>query len=411
MRSDIPKALTPLCGWPLIYYPLKELLALKKCLKEIIVVLGYKNKLVKTEIKSLFFSKFRKSQIPLHFVDQEKLLGTADAVKIALPKTHSEDILITCADTPLIKRETFHALIHTYFKNKSTCTVLTAYLDTPNNLGKIIRDENNQIMAIKESIDIKEPSPNTKEELNSGTYVFSREVLYHYLEKIPLHPQKKEYFLTEIIFLLYNDGFKIHALLSHQEEALGINTQEDLLQAQRIMQKRINSEFIKQGISIVEPQTTFIDDGVRIGKQTKIYPFTFIEKNVIIGSSCSIGPFIHLREGTRIANSTQLGNFVEVVRSQIGSNVKVKHFSYIGDTIIKDKVNIGAGTVVANFDGKNKHKTIIEKNAFIGSDTVLVAPLKIGKNALTGAGAIVTKDVAPNIVVVGVPAKVLKKRK
>ncbi|MCK5287860.1 MAG: bifunctional UDP-N-acetylglucosamine diphosphorylase/glucosamine-1-phosphate N-acetyltransferase GlmU, partial [Candidatus Omnitrophica bacterium] len=161
---------------------------------------------------------------------------------------------------------------------------------------------------------------------------------------------------------------------------------------------------------VVDPENTYIQEDVVIGKNTTIYPFTFIEKGVIIGKNCSLGPFIRLRKGTEIGDNSQTGNFLEINRSKIGNNVRIKHFGYLGDAFVEEGVNIGAGTVIANYDGKQKNKTYIEKKAFIGSDTIIVAPVKIGANAITGAGSVVTKDVEPKTVVVGVPAKIFKKK-
>lgn len=168
---------------------------------------------------------------------------------------------------------------------------------------------------------------------------------------------------------------------------------------------------MSSGVRIMDPQSTFIGENVKIGKNTLIYPFTFIERNVIIGVRCQVGPFAHLREGACISDDTAVGNFTEISRSKVGKNSRIKHFSYIGDAIIGDNVNIGAGTVVANYDGKNKNKTVIEKGASIGSDTVLVAPVRIGKSARTGAGSVVLKNVKAKETVVGVPAKALKNKK
>ncbi|MCM8831140.1 MAG: sugar phosphate nucleotidyltransferase [Candidatus Omnitrophica bacterium] len=412
LNSPLPKALVHLGGKPLIYYILKQLSYLQRYIKQIVIVVGYKGELVKEEIEKIIKNKevsFDKNS--LDFVYQEKLLGTADAVKCAKQKIKYENVFISCTDTPFISKTTILNFFSYYIKNNAVCCLLTTKTKKLNDLGQIIRDDSNSVMAIKEKIDrsildIEEKSI----EVNSGFYLFNKEVLFSNIDKILLHPQKKEYFLTDIVEILYKEGYKIFSYLTDDyNEIFGINTQFDLLYAEKLLRDKILNNLILKGVKILDPQTTFIDSTVKIGRDTIIYPFTFIEKNVIIGNSCVIGPFTHLRQNTRIANSTYLGNFVEIVRSKIGKNVKCKHFSYLGDTTVKDNVNIGAGTVVANFDGKNKNKTLIEKNAFIGSDTVLIAPVVVGKNSMTGAGSVVTKNVKARTVVVGVPAKTLKK--
>ncbi|MCX5701486.1 MAG: DapH/DapD/GlmU-related protein [Candidatus Omnitrophica bacterium] len=184
----------------------------------------------------------------------------------------------------------------------------------------------------------------------------------------------------------------------------------DMIQRDAERLKRIYN-FIKSGVKVIDPLTTYIAENVKIGKGTVIYPLTVIESNVTIGKNCSIGPFARIRKGTRIKDSASIGNFVEVVRSTISKGSKVKHLTYLGDTFLEENVNIGAGTIVANYDGNKKHKTYIKKGAFIGSGSILIAPLRVGKNAITGAGAVVTKrnHVPNNAVVVGIPARILKK--
>ena len=232
------------------------------------------------------------------------------------------------------------------------------------------------------------------------------------MPRIKKQHKKKEYFLTDIVEILYQQGRLVDThTLNTVEEVSGINTQFDLSEARKVMQKRILHRLAGEGVKIIDFQTTLIEEGVKIGQNSIIYPFTFIEKGAIIGHHCSLGPFTHIRGKTSIGNYTQIGNFVEVNRSIIGRNVKIKHFGYLGDAVIEDNVNIGAGTVTANFDGKTKHKTCIKKGAFIGSDTVLVAPVKVDEDGVTGAGSVVTRDVKAKTVVVGIPARVLRKKK
>jgi len=201
------------------------------------------------------------------------------------------------------------------------------------------------------------------------------------------------------------DGVK----LTDAQEGLGINTGAELARANALMQKIINDKFMLNGVTIVDPASTFINFGTKIGQDTVIYPFTVIERDVKIGKRCFLGPFAHLRDGVTLGDDVTAGNFIEMVRSSVGNKTFVKHFSYLGDSTVGANVNIGAGTVTANFDGKHKNYTVIKDNVNIGSDTIIVAPVEIGKFAATGAGAVVTKNIPDKSVVVGVPAKILRK--
>lgn len=421
MKSDLPKVLYPLKGQPLIYYSLKELLSLKEYVKQLIIVVGYKEDLVKREIINILNSLLETQgngylkHIKVDFVKQTKLLGTADAVKCAQDKIIHNNVLVMCADTPLIKAKTLENFIQTFLIKPIACAVITAYFEPDTDLGRIIRDKHENIKEIREKIDLLPSEILLQEnavEINSGIYCFNKTDLKFYINRIEKNSKKKEYFLTDIIDLLYNEEKEIiPVLLKDKNQILGINNHIDLALAGKIIQKEILHQFMLEGVNIIDPDSTFIDEGVKIGLNTTIFPFTFIEKNVIIGANCFLGPFVHVRKDVVIKDNSQLGNFLEICRSRIGKNVKIKHFAYLGDAQIEDDVNIGAGAVIANFDGKAKHTTIIKKGAFIGSDTVLVAPVKIGEKSVTGAGSIVTKEVKPNSLVVGVPARFVKNLK
>ena len=407
MKSTSPKALCDLLGQTLIYYPLKEVLKLKRCLKEIIVVVGYKAKEVVQEVKKSFSKKQK-----IKFVYQSKMLGTANALALAYKKIKHNNILVLCTDTPLISAETLKAFISSFLKKKLSCSMLTADVSDKNSLGVILRDKEGKVKGIREKITsgsnrIRE---SLSEEVNSGVYCFKKKTLGENLPRIKKNKRKKEYFLTDIVEILYSRGERLDAyFLDRAEEILGINNQKDLWKVNKLMRQKVLEELVAKGVKVIDPEATFVEAGVRIGKNTIIYPFTFIEKGAIIGNNCSLGPFVRIRGNSSIDDGTQVGNFLEINRTQVGKKVRIKHFGYLGDTRIADRVNIGAGTVVANYDGKSKQKTDIKEGAFIGSDTVLVAPIKVGKGAVTGAGSVVTKDVKPNTVVVGVPARKLKK--
>jgi bifunctional UDP-N-acetylglucosamine pyrophosphorylase/glucosamine-1-phosphate N-acetyltransferase len=404
MKSPCPKALELLSGKPLIYYVISQLLTLKNDLSQIVVVTGHKGQAVKKAVRDNFPGK------KIEFVNQARLSGTAKAVEVTSRAVKCSKVLVICADTPLIVSRTIKKFIHSFLKKKLLGSVLTAWVNQKNSLGLILRDQKGRLKAIREKSSL--PNQVGPQEVNSGIYCFQRKALFSNLPKINKDKVKKEYFLTDLIEILYNAKGKLGTyLVDDSKEILGINNQLDLQAAESIIGQRLIEAFAAKGVRILDPKTTFIQEGVKIGKNSLIYPFTFIGKDAIIGKNCSLGPFVHLRGGTCIGDNTCVGSFLEINRSKIGKHVRVKHFGYLGDADVGDKVNIGAGTVTANFNGKSKHKTYIETEAFIGSDTVLVAPLKVGKGAVTGAGSVVTKNVKPKTTVVGVPARAFKSKK
>jgi bifunctional UDP-N-acetylglucosamine pyrophosphorylase / glucosamine-1-phosphate N-acetyltransferase len=414
MKSALPKVLHKLLAKPFIYYVLTELFKLDKNIKQIVIVVGYQGKKVEKATRALLPKNLK---ITVDFVYQPKPTGTAQAVNVALKAVKYENVLVLCADAPLITSKTIKDLLTSHSSSNSPCTMLTAYLKEGNTPGAVIRDNKGDITLIQEKAGLA-PAKKTinrghsTQEANSGMYVFDRAVLHTLLPKIKKNKRKGEYFLTDIIEMLYKRKTPAFSfILEDAQQTRGINTAEDLQEAQKILRLRILNEFIAGGVEIVDPQTTFVSPGVKIGKNSTIYPFTFIEEGAIIGRHCQLGPFLRIRGNTRIGANSQVGNFLEINRSRIGNNVKIKHFGYIGDTVVANNVNIGAGTVVANFDGRSKQKTFIGQGAFIGSDTVLVAPVKIGSNAVTGAGSVVTKNVKSKTVVVGVPAKFHKRKR
>ena len=400
MKSKIPKILHEVCGKPMLSYILDLIGSLK--IRDAVVVLGYKDSLIKSFLGS-----------NIKTIRQEKLLGTADAVRSTRKSVHRNNILIIYADNPLIKRQTLDRLIKRHISSGASCTLLTAILDDPTGYGRIIRNEKNNISRIGEEKDISKTQKSIRE-INSGVYCFNNRALFRTLNKVKQNNKKREFYLTDVIKLLTNSNRKIETVqVKDKREVLGINSRKDLARANQIMRTRILDEFMSKGVTIIDPETTYINRDVRIGQDTIIYPYTMIENNVKIGKDCSIGPFCHIRENTEIKDYVKIGNFVEIVRSRIDKNTLAKHFSYIGDTKIGKRVNIGAGTVTANFNGRRKNRTIIKDGAFIGSGTVLIAPVKIGRKATTGAGSVVVKNrnVADHTIVVGVPARKILKRK
>ncbi|MCP4652736.1 MAG: bifunctional N-acetylglucosamine-1-phosphate uridyltransferase/glucosamine-1-phosphate acetyltransferase [Candidatus Omnitrophica bacterium] len=401
MKSSSPKVLNSIGDKPLIGHVLTQLVGLKN-IAQIIVVVGYKSEEVKKYVKGNFKG--------VEFAYQKSALGTAHAVICAKSKIKHQNVLVLCGDTPLITKETLSSFMSTYSKEKVPAALITARVGSENQLGVILRDTEDRVESICEKVDLKNKTHS--DEVNSGIYAFNKKALLATLGKIKKNKKKGEYFLTDLINIYYQQGETIIDFsLKNSEEILGINNRIELTTAEGILRKRIINKHIDAGVRVLDPSNTYIASGVSIGKNSVIYPFTFIEKGVTIGSNCLLGPFLRLRKGTDIKDNTQLGNFVEVNRSHVGPAVTMKHFGYLGDTTVEEGVNIGAGAVVANYDGKKKHKTVIKRKSFIGCDTVLVAPVKVGEGAVTGAGSVVTKNVKPKETVAGVPAKCLKKRK
>jgi len=402
MKSDKPKVLHPICARPMLEYVLDLVRDLR--IDKTIAVLGHKHQEVRKHLP-----------VGINVAIQKRLQGTADAVKTALPllKNFQGTILVLYADNPLLKKETISKLLKHHTENNLDATLLTAYSEKPFGYGRILRDKYSSISGIVEEKDANDFQKDIKE-INTGIMCFKKDSLSSALRYVTPNNRKKEYYLTDIIGILYKNGRLVDGVrISDIHEALGINSRSELAQANAIMQQRINDALMQKGITILDPESTFISYGTQIGRDTVIYPFTVIERDVKIGKRCRLGPFAHLRGGTELEDDVAVGNFIEIVRSKIFPKTRAKHFGYIGDSLIGCGVNIGAGTVTANFDGKKKNKTIIKNHAFIGSDTVLVAPVKIGRRAVTGAGSVVVKNknVSDGTVVAGVPAKILKSSK
>ncbi|MFH0838807.1 MAG: sugar phosphate nucleotidyltransferase [Candidatus Omnitrophota bacterium] len=410
MKSAMPKVLHMLWGRPLLWYVLT---ALEEAgIEKIICVVGHKPELVKEYLAH--FQKNSRTNLRIETVIQKELLGTADALYRTKKRLANFDgtIMAAYADAPLVKTETLRSLIALHIKEGVACSILSAHIKDPTGYGRIMRNDEGEVIKIVEE---KEASLYQKvvSEINSGTYCFNAKKLFYVLDELMVKARKGEYYLTDTIELLKKHKERIATYVSDEPyEIIGINSRKDLSFAYDIMRNRILEQFMSKGITVIDPHTTFIDYNVRIGEETVIYPFVYIETDVTIGKYCSIGPFCRLRSGTVIEDNAKIGNFVEITRSHIKNKTKINHFSYIGDAFVGSNVNIGAGTITANYNGVAKNKTHIGNHAFIGSGTVLVAPVKIGNWAVTGAGCVVPKgkDVPDKTVVVGVPARVLKKR-
>ncbi len=400
MKSSLPKVLHKISGKTMIEYIL-----------ELIKPFGFKPNIVVTGYKSKQVARFTGGS---KIINQKKMLGSADAVmstRNALGKFKG-DVIILYSDTPLIQQNTIRQLIARHRKTGAACTLLTARLKDPTGYGRVLRDDEEKIVRIVEE---KEASFYDKVigEINVGAYCFDSKNLFDSLKEIRADNKKDEYYLTDAISILRKRNLKIESLCTdNEEEALGVNSREELAKAERIIYDRAIKRFLNEGVTIVDPLNTYISFDCTIGKDTVIKPYTIIEDGVKIGANCVIGPFARIRPGTKLSDGVEIGNFVELTRSDIGRGAKIKHHSYIGDAVVGKDVNVGAGTITANYDGKKKNKTIIKDGAFIGSGTIFVAPVTVGKKAITGAGSVLTKKtrVPDDSVVVGVPARILKKK-
>jgi bifunctional UDP-N-acetylglucosamine pyrophosphorylase/glucosamine-1-phosphate N-acetyltransferase len=366
------------------------------------VVLGHQSNLIKATLAENIFT-----------VDQPKMLGTADAVKCteAHLMDYQGDILILCGDTPLLNKTTVKRIIQKHKKTKSVCTFLTAVIHSPKGYGRVIRDKNGDAVAIREDKDAVGLERDIAE-INVGVYCCQSGGLFKSLKEIKINEKKKEFYLTDIVEFFSKNGLRVETVKTEDPlEGLGVNTREDLAAAETVLRQRVLSRLMLDGVTIVDPTTTYIDEDTKIGYDTRIYPFTFIEGDVRIGRNCKIGPYARLRRGTRIDDYVEIGNFTEVSRTKIGSKTYMKHFSYLGDALLGANVNIGAGTITANFDGRQKNVTKISDGAFIGSDAVLIAPVKVGRKAVVGAGSVVTKGttIPDGGLAVGVPARIIVK--
>ncbi len=431
MKSKLPKVLHPVAGQPMIWHALRAIQ--EATTEKPVVVIGHAAEEV---IKYLGDSA--------QTVLQEPQLGTGHAVMQAESALKGNtDLVVVCySDMPLLRGETLKKLVDTQRNNKGPISMLTVMADEPRGFGRIVRKADGTVGAIVEEY-VATPEQLQIKELNVGGYCFNAAWLWDALKHIPKNPKKGEYYLTDAIELAANDGLPVQALIMDDlQETIGVNTRVHLSEVETAMRARINHEHMLNGVTIMDPASVYIEASVKIGMDTVVMPNTYLygttqigEGNVLgpnsiirdtkIGDGCKVlasvlegallendvdmGPFARLRKGAHLGNHVHMGNFGEVKDSYLADGVKMGHFSYIGNAQIGSNTNIGAGTITCNYDGEKKHPTEIGEDVFIGSDTMLVAPLKIGDGARTGAGSVVTKNIPEDTLVVGMPARAVKK--
>ena len=424
MKSDLPKVLHRVCGRPMVAYVVdaaRELTGTRP-----LVVVGYGAEQVRQALGE-----------SADTVLQEPQLGTGHAMLQAhsMLEGRTDTVLVMYGDTPFISAETLRAMLERHTSENASATLLTFRPHDPLHLGRIVRNETGHVRAI---VEFKEATPEQLaiREVNSGIKCFQADWLWAHLPKLPV--KHGERYLTDLIEMAVDESRTVAALEADADEVLGIDDRARLAWAEAKMRAHINEQLMLSGVTLIDPATTYIEAGVTVGADTVILPNTHLRGETVIGQHCEIGPncvvadstlgdrcvvkasffegatleddvdvgpFAHLRKGAHLCRHVHMGNFGEVKNSRLGPGSKMGHFSYLGDAEVGENVNIGCGTITCNFDGVNKHKTVIGEETFIGSDTLLVAPVVVGKGAKTGAGSVVTHDVPDGALVYGVPAR------
>jgi len=432
MKSILPKVLHNLLGKPMAWYSLEA--TRQVTAEKPVMVIGHGAEQVRQALGD-----------QVEYVLQEPLLGTGHAVMQAEPllSGKSDIVLVIYADMPLLSGETLARLVEKAQSHSGPVSMLTVTTNDSRGFGRILRDRAGQVSGIVEEAQAT-PEELGIQELNPGVYCFRATWLWPAVKRIQLSP-KGEYYLTDLAGMAVAEGQTVQTIkVKDPNEVIGINTRLHMAQAEALLRERINRQWMLAGVTMVDPASIYIEPGVTLGQDTILWPGTYLHGSTKIGSGCVIGPnsiikdtrvgdgctilasvlecalledhvemgpYCHLRKGAHLSTGVHMGNFGEVKNSSLGPGAKMGHFSYMGDATVGADVNIGAGTITCNFDGTNKYPTEIGEGAFIGSDTMLVAPVKVGAGAKTGAGAVVTKDIPPHTLAVGVPARVIKELK
>jgi bifunctional UDP-N-acetylglucosamine pyrophosphorylase/glucosamine-1-phosphate N-acetyltransferase len=432
MKSGLPKVLHQAAGRPLLVHVLR-----------ILEQIGASSCVIVASPTVKDFEGSLKPHFPgdLAVVVQDVPKGTGDAARIGLDALGEGrgTVLVMHGDTPLYRPETIDALIELHEQERPTATMLTARVPDPTGYGRIVRAGDDVVRIVEERDATDEER--RLDEINASVYLFDAARLAQMLEKLDAHNSQGELYLTDVFGLLHDEGDRVIAQLCDYEEAEGVNSRSQLADATRILRERACEYWMHEGVSILDPKTTYIDPSVQIAPDATIHPFTFLEGSttvaegaeigpqvrivdsdvgpgakvqfsVVVGSKIgeevTVGPFASLRAGTVLEKGSKIGTFVETKKSVLGEGSKAPHLSYLGDAEIGRDVNVGAGTITCNWDGVDKHRTVIEDDAYIGSDTMLVAPVHIGKRAATAAGAVVRGEVPEDSLAVGVPARIIE---
>ena len=402
MKSNTPKVLHKIMDKTLLGYVLDNV---KNISQEAFVIVGHHAQ----EVEKFVEENYENAKTVL----QSPQLGTGDAVSKVCPflKDYKGLVLILCGDTPLIKEDTLKEFIDYHKSQNSDLTVMSAIFDNPANYGRIIRENDGSLKCIVEEKDAS-PEQKSVKEINAGIYCLDWSKISPAFSQLTSNNAQGEYYLTDIIEWGKKSKLSVNAFtLKNNEEIFGINSRLHLAEATKIMNERKLTELMENGVTIVDPSSTWISEDTEIGKDTIIYPSTYLEGKNKIGANCKIGPFAHFRGGVEVADNVKIGNFVEVKKSKINSNTNAGHLSYIGDSEIGEHVNIGAGTITANYNPitKVKSKTILHDNVKIGSNAVLVAPVELQEWVNVGAGSVITKNVEKNsLALTRSPLRVIK---
>ncbi|WP_130858620.1 bifunctional UDP-N-acetylglucosamine diphosphorylase/glucosamine-1-phosphate N-acetyltransferase GlmU [Gracilibacillus phocaeensis] len=423
MKSKLYKVLHPVLGKPMVQHVVDQLKPLG--LEDIITVVGFGAEKVQEQLGDT-----------AQFVVQEEQLGTGHAVQQAEKYLGGKQgtTIVVCGDTPLLTEETIQAALDHHESEQAAVTILTAVADDPTGYGRIVRDDSGQVNKIVEHKDAT-PAEQAIQEINTGTFCFDNEMLFAALQQVSNDNSQGEYYLPDVIQIAQEQKQKVAAFLTDNfDETIGVNDRVALAKAEVLMKKRVNEHHMRNGVTIIDPANTYIGVDVEIAADVVIEPGTVLKGNTkveadaiigphsevndshigegtvvrhslanesYIGKRVQIGPFAHIRPAADIGNDVKIGNFVEIKKAKVDNNSKVSHLSYIGDAEIGSGVNVGCGTITVNYDGKNKFKTFIEDDAFIGCNANLIAPVRIGKGALIAAGSTIHEDVPGNALSIG----------
>lgn len=415
MKSKLPKVLHRVAGKTLVEHVMDA--AAKIGSEKTVLVVGNGKEAVEAALEGR----------GLFFAHQKTRLGTGHAVLIALDALEQEEhILILCGDTPLLTADTLSALVDYHKSTAADCTVLTAEPEHPFGYGRILRDRQDQVLAIVEEKDASLAEKSIKE-INSGVYVVRREVLLREVPRIQNNNVQKEYYLTDLLQMIRESGGSVRAYMTKNAgEISGVNSRVQLSDCEKSFRQRLCYDLMLSGVTLMDPDSTFVDADVTIGRDTILYPGCILEKGTVIGEDCiigpnarlsgcqvgngitikdstaidskvgdgsTVGPYSYLRPGTVLGKRVKVGDFVEIKNSNVGDDAKISHLTYVGDGDVGENVNLGCGVVFVNYDGKKKHRTIVEKNAFVGCNVNLVSPVVVGEGAYVAAGSTITKDV------------------